>query len=182
LAKNGGRKDPHMTKAYLSHAVSGYFLNGGGRCYVTRLGPKTPTLQLPSRGAARNAITLQANSGEAGNIDVEVAPPTGDAPPEGSFTLKIRQGGNEEKYENVAVGKLKGAKNVVEVLKDSKLVMVLESQTGTLPDTGKYVLTATDGGALPQVQTTVIKGIPRRARASRGSRLPKTRRWCVVPT
>ena len=158
LAKNGGRKDPHMTKAYLSHAVYGYFLNGGGRCYVTRLGPKTPTLQLPSRGAARNAITLQANSGEAGNIDVEVAPPTGDAPPEGSFTLKIRQGGNEEKYENVAVGKLKGAKNVVEVLKDSKLVMVLESQTGTLPDTGKYVLTATDGGALPQVQTTVIKG------------------------
>jgi phage tail sheath protein FI len=36
--------------------------------------------------------------------------------------------------------------------------MVLESQTGTLPDTGKYVLTATEGGSLPQVQTSAIKG------------------------
>ena len=160
LAKNGnGRKDPHMPKAYLSHAVYGYFLNGGGRCYVTRVGPKTPTLQLPSRASKSNPVTLQAKSGEPGNIDVEVAPPTGDAAPEGTFTLKVRQGAVEEKYENVTLGRAKGGvRNVVEELKRSNLVLVLETQPGTLPDTGKYVLTATDSASLPQVQSSALKG------------------------
>src|SRR5215813_9886518 len=40
LAENGGRKNPHIEGAYLSHAVYGYFLNGGGRCYVTRVDTK----------------------------------------------------------------------------------------------------------------------------------------------
>jgi hypothetical protein len=43
-------------------------------------------------------------------------------------------------------------------LKDSKLVMVLESQTGTLPDTGQVRVDGHRWRALPQVQTTVIKG------------------------
>jgi hypothetical protein len=34
-----GVKNPHLPGAYLSHAVAGYFLNGGGRCYVTRIVP-----------------------------------------------------------------------------------------------------------------------------------------------
>src|SRR4030095_1458757 len=160
LANNGGRKNPHMAKAYLSHAVYGYFLNGGGRCYVTRVGQKTPTLHLPSRAAKTpNAFTLQAKSGEPGHIDVEVAPPTGEAPPDGTFTLKVKQGANTETYENVTLGRGKGgSKNVVELLKESKLVMVLEAQPGSLPDTGKYVLSATDGGSLPQVQPATLKG------------------------
>src|SRR5215469_18618403 len=52
--EDGGRRNPHLPGAYLSHAVYGYFLNGGGRCYVTRLAGNasgkeklTPT-QLPS--------------------------------------------------------------------------------------------------------------------------------------
>src|SRR5207244_3489104 len=36
-----GRRDPHLPGAYLSHSVYGYFLNGGGRCYVTRVLPKS---------------------------------------------------------------------------------------------------------------------------------------------
>src|SRR5687767_6369002 len=35
--EDGGRRNPHMPGAYLSHAVYGYFLNGGGRCYVDRV-------------------------------------------------------------------------------------------------------------------------------------------------
>jgi phage tail sheath protein FI len=34
---NGGRRNPHLDNAYLSHAVYGYFNNGGGRCYVVRV-------------------------------------------------------------------------------------------------------------------------------------------------
>lgn len=37
LLREEQRRDPHMQGAYLSYAVYGYFLNGGGRCYVTRL-------------------------------------------------------------------------------------------------------------------------------------------------
>src|SRR5215467_6762060 len=56
VAENGGRRTPHMPDSYLSHAVYGYFLNGGGRCYVTRMGinkngKPAPTLQLPSKGS-----------------------------------------------------------------------------------------------------------------------------------
>src|SRR5205085_6416503 len=116
LAQNGGRKDPHMPKAYLSHAIYGYFLNGGGRCYVTRVGPKTPTLQLPSKASKTpNSFSLQAKSSEPGNIDVEVVQPGGEAPQEGSFTLRVKQGVVEERYENVTLGRAKGGmKNVVE--------------------------------------------------------------------
>src|SRR6516164_11512516 len=37
--EDGGRRNPHLPGGYLSHAVHGYFLNGGGRCYVTRVAP-----------------------------------------------------------------------------------------------------------------------------------------------
>src|SRR4029078_12772586 len=30
----GGRRNPHLDGAFLSHAVYGYFNNGGGRCYL----------------------------------------------------------------------------------------------------------------------------------------------------
>src|SRR5262245_10649525 len=56
------RKDPHLPGAYMSHAVYGYFNNGGGRCYITRILPRErsngkvelPQLQLMSR--ASNAV------------------------------------------------------------------------------------------------------------------------------
>src|SRR5688572_15419025 len=78
VAENGGRKNPHMKNAYLSHAVYGYFLNGGGRCYITRVGAKTPTLQLASKTSkTQPALTMQPKPDATGNIEVEVAPPTG---------------------------------------------------------------------------------------------------------
>src|SRR5215467_4263647 len=120
VANNGGRKSAHMKGAYLSHAVYGYFLNGGGRCYITRLGDSgkaektVASLQLPSRASkAMASLTLQPKGDDSSPIDVEIAPPTGDAPPEGTFTLKLRKGTTEEKYENVTVGRGKGVKNVV---------------------------------------------------------------------
>ena len=39
LRDETGRKEPFMKSAYLSHAVYGYFLNGGTRCYVVRVMP-----------------------------------------------------------------------------------------------------------------------------------------------
>jgi phage tail sheath protein FI len=46
---------------YLAHSVYGYFLNGGGACYVVRIGPWPPTRSLRSR-KARPATTSQSRS------------------------------------------------------------------------------------------------------------------------
>src|SRR5689334_11465387 len=37
--EEGGRRNPHLPGGFMSHAVHGYFLNGGGRCYITRVAP-----------------------------------------------------------------------------------------------------------------------------------------------
>ncbi len=74
--EEGGVRDPHLPDAYLSHAVYGYFLNGGGRCYVTRIVPRAsasersrmkPAAQLPfvvvrKKGAPPAEITLQVEA------------------------------------------------------------------------------------------------------------------------
>jgi hypothetical protein len=153
--ENGGRRNPHMSGAFLSHAVYGYFLNGGGRCYVTRVvsqsngsGPVIEPLQIPSRSSkALPSLTVTGKDSPTEDIIIEVAPPTGEAPPEGSFTLKIRMGTVEESYENVSLGK-RGGTNVADAVNTaSKLVMIVEAQTtGPLaeraPEVGAYTLRA----------------------------------------
>ena len=66
-SSNGGRRNPHLDNAYLSHAVYGYFNNGGGRCYVVRVQPEDgagaaakadakPTLQKIGRASCRERV------------------------------------------------------------------------------------------------------------------------------
>jgi phage tail sheath protein FI len=170
VSENGGRLTPHMPGSYLSHSVYGYFLNGGGRCYVTRMGqtsngrPK-PTLQLPSKSSkAVMSLTVQSKAAQSSDIEIEVAPPTGDTPPEGAFTLKIKMGGVEESFDNVSVGRSRTTKNVVDTVNQtSRLVSILEAQTtGSLvdrmPETGTYVLKASSQTGLPAVQTKTFTG------------------------
>jgi len=144
--EEGGARNPHLNGAFLSHAVYGYFLNGGGRCYVARVAPddaqsngkggtlKMPSTQLLGRGGkALPTLTAAAKSTSTGDIDVEVAPPTSDDAPEGTFTLKVKMGSTEEVFENVTLGKrtgkgpADGARNVVETVNQtSKLIMLTE--------------------------------------------------------
>lgn len=138
LEEAGGRRNPHMPNAYLSHAVYGYFQNGGGRCFVVRVpvpvdeSPKAAAqleqLPIPSRGTRAEASLLiapKATPTEA--IQIEVAPPTGDAPPDGTFTLHVRMGDAHEEYQNVSLGKGSGVKNVAEAVASSVLISILRS-------------------------------------------------------
>lgn len=172
----GGRRNPHMPGAYLSHAVYGYFLNGGGRCYVTRIAPeasngraasqtlKAEPLQLPSKSSkAIPSLTVSPKGSPVQDIEVEVAPPTGDSPPEGTFTLKIRMAGTEEAYDNVSLGR-RGVRNVVETVNQaSQLVTLVEEQsTGTIvermPDIGTYLLKAQQVAIVPKLQASSFTG------------------------
>jgi phage tail sheath protein FI len=152
---------------YLAPAVYGYFQNGGGRCYVTRLPgggeeeaaePKAATA-LPSQ-AQPSISSLDITALEAGDtgtgISVEISKPTGEDVTDDQFNLTVRSGGAEEKFDNLTFSKAKGARNVVEVVnKQSKLIRVAIKDAGLtnaemVPGTGNYSL------ALAEVKTAAL--------------------------
>jgi uncharacterized protein len=124
---------------YLAHAVYGYFLNGGGNCFVVRIGSGSN-----GKGRAPKAIAGPAEAGLAGfkvtalanaprnkTISVEVADPGGESPPEDQFKLVINLDGKPtETYDNVSVKR--GADNVVtKVNEQSKLINLEEVASGS---------------------------------------------------
>ncbi len=161
--EDGGGRNPHLTGTYLSHSVYGYFLNGGGRCYVTRVvpgptngqtpgGTAAPALQLPSRSSkALPSLTITPKDGLLEDLQVEIRPPSDDTALDGTFTLQLRMGGVDESYDNVSLGK-RGGRNVVETVNQaSKLVTIVEEAgTGTIaermPEVGSYLLKAQPAG------------------------------------
>ena len=155
---------------YLAPAVYGYFQNGGGRCYVTRLpggetGEVKPAAALPS--AAKPSIeSLTVTALEAGaEISVEVAK-AGSAGAEERFNLSVHRGSEEETFENLSFGKGKTARNAVETInKESKLVRVALKESDLtlaerLPNPGKYQLVAgaSTSTAIVPVSSEVIVG------------------------
>jgi phage tail sheath protein FI len=161
---------------YLAPAVYGYFQNGGGRCYVTRLPggeeeaaePKA-VAALPSQ--AQPAIeSLSITALEAGpsgaEISVEVVKPGGEGVTEDQFNIIVRRGAAEEVFENLSFSKAKAARNVVDVVnKESKLIRVAEKEAALsmverTPNPGTYSLTVGEAKttALAKVSTDVIVG------------------------
>lgn len=157
--EEGGQRNPHLPGAYLSHAVYGYFLNGGGRCYVTRLvnhagGQEKPTpTQLPSRASkAVPSLIAHPKTAPDQDIQIEVLPPTRvlpppaptpgndekkEAPPPASgqslFTLRVSMGEIVEVYENVGLG-VAGAQSVIEVVnQSSQLLRLVEAKAAGAP-------------------------------------------------
>lgn len=147
--------------AYLAHAVYGYFNNGGGSCYVVRIGGEgqsTPAAAaLPSRAtASMDTIRVSAlGPGSSGNdIVVEVSDASGDGEDAAElFNLTIRRGADTETFENLTMrrgGRGRHAETVVnETQTGSKLIQLLDAGAGgTLaerkPQAGAYTLS---GGA-----------------------------------
>lgn len=142
-----GTLNPHMPGTYLSHAVYGYFNNGGTRCYVTRIVPPNKdggsggktvdmpkTLQLSSRASkALPSLTLGVKGNPNSDVNIEVQPAVPNEqdpnPGDGVFTLKVRQDNHEETFENVSMAK-KHPRNVVEVVnQQSQIVEIIEQNT-----------------------------------------------------
>ena len=172
--EEGGRRNAHMPGAYLSHSVYGYFLNGGGRCYVARIVPtvkgkeadaKGPMAQLPGRSAkAVASLSVTPKSTPSSDIQIEVSGPTGEETAEGTFTIKIKMGDTEETYDNVSLAR-RGAKNVVETVNQaSRLVTLVEipgagSLAERTPALGSYSIKAPDKSAgLPALKSTHFVG------------------------
>jgi phage tail sheath protein FI len=161
---------------YLAPAIYGYFQNGGGRCYVTRLPggeeeatePKAVTALRSRAQPTIESLTVTAlEAGAAGAaISVEVTRPAGEDVPEDQFNLVVRSGTTEEVFENLTFSKAKGARNVVDVVnKQSKLIQVAEKESALsmaerVPNTDTYSLAIGEvkSTALVKVSTDVIIG------------------------
>jgi len=182
--------------SYLAHSVYGYFMNGGGNCYIVRIGQDSASgsksrAQLTS-GASASLGGYQVRAIDnttAGNgITVEVGPATGDAPPPDAFTLTVKtaDGQTAETFENVTVKK--GRQNVVTVVKaQSKLIELVETDPATQlerpPDGPTTLAGATDPiHCRPPWVPTTMSATPPSGPDSAASK-PSTRsRWCASPT
>ena len=143
-----------MEGSYLAHAVYGYFLNGGGSCYIVRIGGDSPMPQAKAElvaakdGSSASYRVIALEPGPAGNaIKVDVTEATG---PEGdTFNLTVTAPGRDtEVFEGVTTKR--GKNNVVTAVKErSKLIQLEEVGTASalerVPAKGSTALAGADG-------------------------------------
>jgi Bacteriophage tail sheath protein len=148
-----------MESSYLAHAVYGYFLNGGGTCFVVRIGANgaapAARAELPlGRDKALPYRITALESGPAGNdITVEVADAS--EPGDDTFKLVVKRAGKEEEvYDNVTTKK--GRRNVVTAVKAaSKLIQIEEIPGATAMEPVSQAHTSlAGGGATAPVRVT----------------------------
>ncbi|MCX4533845.1 phage tail sheath subtilisin-like domain-containing protein [Streptomyces sp. NBC_01669] len=145
---------------YLASSVYGFFANGGGICYVVRIGDGTEAAepesiggggepgQLPAGTETRlGPYALKARPGVSGEITVEVTDVEGDDPPQDVFQLLVRRDGQVvETYPAVTTKRSK--ENVAtRVNAKSELIEVRESGRGAAP-------------ARPEPQTVTLAPAP----------------------
>jgi phage tail sheath protein FI len=165
---------------YLAHAVYGFFNNGGATAYITRIpldeadaasarGTKAlpaAVLELPARAGA-GAVSLDVTAREGGSagsdITIEVQPataPEGKTAADDEFTLVVKKGDTEERFENVSFKKDRKSRNVVDTVNsDSKLVQLAERESTAstverMPTPGTYPLALPAEAAAPAAKTT----------------------------
>lgn len=146
--------------AYLPFAVYGYFMNGGGRCWIASLGtqlpsasrtatPEAPSLQITGRGNRPSlTFTLRPEQVADGAISIVINDSTPRALPEGTegeappntgeyFTLQIIRGDQVlEEYENLTMNRESAtqvATYAIAALRNSLYVSVTDSSPSGQP-------------------------------------------------
>ncbi|NUU24504.1 MAG: phage tail sheath family protein [Streptomycetaceae bacterium] len=121
---------------YLASSVYGFFANGGGICYVVRIGAQSVTdgktlgggtggQETAPQAAQLGAYRVRALPGVTGAITVEVGDPEGESPPQEAFRLVVRRDGEVvETYP--AVTTRKGKDNVATQVNARSQVVNLE--------------------------------------------------------
>lgn len=141
--------------SYLAHAVYGYFLNGGGNCYVVRIGAdgareEKPKQQAPKAVTAAPTaelggyrLTAKSNAANPKPVSVEIADAGGENPSEDQFKIVVTvEGKPPEVWDNVTTKR--GPNNAAtKVSAESKIVTIEEVATGgalVKPDKGTIQL------------------------------------------
>ena len=175
--------------AYLPFAVNGWFLNGGGRCWITSIGTQLPGteppppeetgLKIKTSGGNRPALlfTMQPEEIENGRVDVAILPGEPTPLPEDSeaeppfntgeyFTVLISRDGEElERYEHLTMNpEAEAATYVVTALQESPFVEVADmSQIGQplarRPANGRYEVSVPPVVSSPERLAQEVQGI-----------------------
>jgi len=175
--------------AYLPFAVNGWFLNGGGRCWITSIGTQLPGteppppeetgLKIKTSGGNRPALlfTMQPEEIENGRVDVAILPGEPTPLPEDSeaeppfntgeyFTVLITRDGEElERYEHLTMNpETEAATYVVTALQESSFVEVADmSQIGQplarRPANGRYEVSLPPVISSPEQLAQDVQGI-----------------------
>jgi hypothetical protein len=130
--------------SYLAHSVYAYFQNGGGNCYVVRVGedgggngngrsngarPQAALPQAPQAELAGYRVLALDGNARPGEITVEVADAGGDSPGEEMFKLVIRQNGEvKEEFDRATIGR--GKANVATMVNATSTTIKLEEIAG----------------------------------------------------
>lgn len=122
-----------VDNSYLAHSVYGWFLNGGGNCFVVRIGangnPSGAKELSPPPVAAVGGFTATAIGRAATKkVEVLVEDAGGESPPADEFKLVIKLDGKvSETYDNVTTKK--GDNNVATKVNTASKVLNLEETT-----------------------------------------------------
>jgi phage tail sheath protein FI len=166
---------PFMEGAYLAHAVFGYFNNGGGLCWVVRVGDEggaAPTAALPAAGqtgsGAVERYRATARESIAGPVELEVSEEPGSAAKGGpTYRIVVSAGGEREEFTGLTVKK--GRANIATKLKaSSKLITIEEvgddvAEAERAPALGTYTLTAPVAAATPVTASSFEGDVASRA-------------------
>ncbi|WP_181766740.1 phage tail sheath family protein [Streptomyces albidus (ex Kaewkla and Franco 2022)] len=113
---------------YLATSVHGFFANGGGVCYIVRIGGsgQDADKELTAGPQAQlGPYVVRTLPGVTGEITVEVSDPEGDDPPRDVFTLVVKRDGRvEETYPSVTAKRSK--ENVATRVKAHSALIALE--------------------------------------------------------
>jgi uncharacterized protein len=128
-----------VENSYLAHAVYGWFLNGGGNCFVVRIaadsgnGSRPKAIASPKQAAIGGYTATSIAKGATANKDIEISvqPAGGESPPDDEFKLVVLvDGKSTETYDNVTTKA--GDNNVAtKVNAASKLINLEETNPGS---------------------------------------------------
>jgi phage tail sheath protein FI len=130
-----------VENSYLAHAVYGWFLNGGGNCFVVRIEPNSGSksngqpkqIAAPKQAALGGFTATSIAKGATANktIGLLVEPPGGENPPDDEFKLVITVDGKaSETYDNVTT-KSQDNHVATKVNAQSKLINLEETLSGS---------------------------------------------------
>jgi phage tail sheath protein FI len=145
---------PFMEGSYLAHAVYGYFQNGGGVCWIVRVGvdEKGPSQRQAALPAASDksleAFRAVARDGVDGDVQVELVAEKPAAKADGedgaddaTFTLIVTSGNAREEHDGLTLKK--GRTNIATKVNAASTLVRIEELAGTeSPALGKYTLQA----------------------------------------
>src|SRR4249920_221230 len=144
---------PFMPGAYLAHSVYGFFQNGGGVCWIVRVGGAEGGQQaqaaLPAAGGTgAELLRATAREGVTDQVSIEITPeaPAGDGEEgkaeQATYRVVVTAGPQREEFDGLSLKK--GRSNIATKVNAGSSLVTLEEVSGAAADAapreGTYTL------------------------------------------